>query len=199
MLEEVEVETLVVLCLFGERNEEADEEDDDDEQQEGNGVLERAQDALADSLLAVLGGIIVVLLVVEVGEGNDQQAEDGVERVQQVVDNLQGVGDVVDLLGRGPVLLAAQRRAGGGRDEGDVDGDEQDSGQQGQGREDAHDGDRGGALAGRLVDEDEDGRYGEQERDGDGVGDPDEGRLDERHLREMGRRANASWVPLRSR
>lgn len=107
MLEEIEVEILVALCLLGERNEEANKEDDDHEQKERNGVLERAQDPLSYGLLAMLSSILIILLVVEVRERNDQQTEKGVERVEQVVDDLQCVGDVVDLLGCGPILLAA--------------------------------------------------------------------------------------------
>src|SRR5690242_10166096 len=181
MLEEVKIQVLVVFCLLGEGHKEANQENDDDEEEERNGVLECAQNPLADRLLALLGGILVVLLVVKVGKRNDEQAEHSVERVQQVVDDLQRVGDVVDLVRGGPVLLAPEAGAAGRRDEGDVDGDQQDCGQQREGSEDGHNGDGGGAVARRLVDEDEDGGYGQQDANGDGIGDPDEACLDERH------------------
>lgn len=108
MLEVVEVEALVVLGLLRERHEEANQEESNDEDDEGNGVLEGAPDALAGRLFSMLCRVLVVFLVVEVGKGHDDQAEQGVERVERVVDNLQGVDDVVDLVGRGPVLLLAQ-------------------------------------------------------------------------------------------
>jgi hypothetical protein len=108
VLEVVEIETLVVLGLLCEGNEEANEENDDHEENEGNGVLEGTPYALSGSLLAMLCRVLIVLLVPEVGEGYDDEAEKRIERVQGVVDNLEGAHDVVDLLWRGPVLLLAQ-------------------------------------------------------------------------------------------
>jgi hypothetical protein len=181
VLEEVEIEIFVALCLLGEGDEEANEEDDDHEDKECQGVLEGTPEALASSLLAVLGSVLVVLLMPKVGEGHYQQTQDSIERVERVVDNLQRVDDVVDLFRRGPVFLAAEAGARGGRDKSDIDGDEKDGCQQGQGGEDAHDGHGSGAVARRLVDEDEGGSDGEQQGQGGGVGDPDEAGLDERH------------------
>jgi hypothetical protein len=111
VLEVVQIQALVVLGLLREGHEEADEEQSDNEHDEGDGVLECAPDALAGSLLSILGRVLVVLLVQEVGEGHDEQAQQGVERVQRVVDDLQGVDDVVDLVGRGPVLFLAEARS----------------------------------------------------------------------------------------
>jgi len=182
MLEVVEVQTLVTLGLLCKGHEEANEEDGNHENDEGNCVLEGAPDALSNRLLAVLGRIFVVLLVVEVGEGHDQQAQQGVERVEGVVDDLEGVDDVVDLFGRGPVLLAAETRSGGRRDESNVDGNKQDGCQQGESREDADNGDGGCAVPRLLVEEDEDGRNCEQDGDGHGIGHPDQAGLYERHV-----------------
>lgn len=81
VLEIVQVQVLVSLGLFGERDEEANEEDDDHEQNECNGPLEGAPEALSESLLANLGGILVVLLVVEVGKWNDNETQKSVQRV----------------------------------------------------------------------------------------------------------------------
>ena len=53
MLEEVQIQVLVMLCLLSKRNEEADKEYDDYEEKECNCVLERAQYPLSYSLLAV--------------------------------------------------------------------------------------------------------------------------------------------------
>jgi hypothetical protein len=186
VLEEVEIEIFVALCLLGEGDEEANKEDDDHEDKECQGVLEGTPEALASSLLAVLGSVLIVLLMPKVGEGYYQQTQHSIKRVERVVDNLQRVDDVVDLFRRGPVFLAAEAGARGGRDESDIDGDEEDGCQQGQGGEDAHDGNGSGAVARRLVDEDEGGSDGEQQGQGGGVGDPDEAGLDERHGR-MGR------------
>lgn len=81
MLEVVEIETLVVLGLFGKGHEETNQKDDDDEDKEGNGVLESTPDALSSSLLSMLCRVLVVFLVPEVGEGHDDQAEQRVKRV----------------------------------------------------------------------------------------------------------------------
>jgi hypothetical protein len=108
VLEVVQVEALVVLGLLCEWYEEADQEEGNDKDEEGNCVLGSAPDALSKSLFPVLGRIFIVFLVQEVGEGHDKQTENCVERVERVVDNLEGVDDAVDLLRRGPVLLAAE-------------------------------------------------------------------------------------------
>ena len=107
MLEVVEIKTLVVLGLLCKRHEEAYEEDGDDEDKETKRPLDGATNALAGRLLSVLGGILVVFLIPEVGKGNDKQAENSVKRVERVVDNAQGVENTVDLVWCGPVLLAA--------------------------------------------------------------------------------------------
>jgi hypothetical protein len=181
VFEVVEIEALVVLGLLRKGNEEAYKEDGDDEDEETERPLDGAANALAGRLLAVLGGILVVFLIPEVGERDDEQAEDGIERVERVVYNAQGVDDAVDLVWRSPVLLAAQAGSGRGRDEGNVDGNEQDGGQQGKCGEDADNGDGGSAIARLLIDVDKGGRDEEEDAYGDGVGDPDEAGLDESH------------------
>ena len=113
VLEVVEVEALVVLGLLCKGHEEADKEDGHDKDEEANRPLEGAANALSRRLLSVLGGILVVFLVPEVGKGDDEQTEDCIERVQRVVDDAQRVYDAVDLVRRGPVLLATE--AGSGR------------------------------------------------------------------------------------
>lgn len=181
MLEVVQVQTLVVLCLLGEGYEEAYQEDGNDEDEESESVLESTPDALTSSLLSMLGGILVVFLVPEVGEGNDEQAQHGIERVEEVVDDAEGVDDAGDLLGCCPVLLLAQARARGGRDESDVDGDQQHRREQGESREDADNGDCSSALTRLLVDVDKGRGDEEEDADGDGIRDPDQAGLDERH------------------
>ena len=108
MLEVVQVQTLVVLGLLCKGNEKADQENGHDKDEEGNGVLESTPDALSSRLFSVLGGILVTLLVPEVGERNDEQAENSIERVECVVHYAQSIDDAVDLFWRSPVLLATE-------------------------------------------------------------------------------------------
>jgi len=64
----------------------------------------------------------IILFIPEVGEGNDQEAEKGVDRVEGVVDYLQCLGYAVDLVLGGPVLPATMSGAGRARDECHIDG-----------------------------------------------------------------------------
>lgn len=181
MLEVVQIEALVVLGLLCKGHEEADKEDGDYKDEEAKSPLESGSNALSGRLLAVLSRVLVVFLVPEVGEGNDEEAEHCVEGVQGVVDDAQRVQDAVDLFGRGPVLLAPQAGSRRGRDEGDIDGDEQNGGEQRKGGEDADNGDGSGAITGLLVYIDE-GRGDEKEQaDGNGICYPNKALLDERH------------------
>jgi hypothetical protein len=107
VLEVVQIEAFVVLGLLCKGHEEANEEDGNHKKEEACSPLERAANALASRLLSVLGRILVVFLVPEVGKGNDEQAENSIERVERVVYDAKGVDDALDLLRRGPILLAA--------------------------------------------------------------------------------------------
>jgi hypothetical protein len=179
--EVVQVEAAVVSSLLRKGHEEANEEDDDDEEDKGNRVLEGAPEPLANGLLSGLGGILVVLLVIEVSEGYDEQTQHSIERVERVVDNLQRMEDAFHALRSCPILLdalAGERRR---RHEGDIDGEQENRGEEGargQGRDDSN---GSCAVARGLVDEDEDGSHGQQQRDHGGVSNPDEARLYERH------------------
>ena len=55
----------------------------------------------------MLGRVLVVFLVPEVGEGHNEQTEQRIKRIERIVDNLEGADDAVDLFWRGPVLLLA--------------------------------------------------------------------------------------------
>ncbi|KAH9825751.1 retinitis pigmentosa 1-like 1 protein isoform X2, partial [Teratosphaeria destructans] len=173
--------SVLIAGSLGDGHEEADQEQNDTQEHKGDGVLEGAPDPLADGLTALGGGDLVVLLVQEIGEGDDEQQEEGVQAVQGVVDAGQLVADVVDGVGGGPVLLAAELAVDGGGGEGDVDGLQQDGGEEGEGGEEADGGDGGGAVAGLLVDDDKGGGDEDEGGEADGVGHPDEGRLDEGH------------------
>ena len=107
VLEVVQIETLVVLGLLRKGHEESNEEDGDYEDEESGRPLQSAANALAGCLLSMLCRILIVFLVPEVGERNDKEAEHRIKRVERVVDDAKGVDDAVDLLRRGPVLLAA--------------------------------------------------------------------------------------------
>ena len=126
MLEVVQIKTLVIFGLLRKGHEEADEEDCDYEDEETESPFQGASNALASCLLAMLSRILIVFLVPEVGKGDDEKTEKRIERVERVVDDAQSVDNAIDLLGRCPILLAAQAGSGGRRDECDVDGNEED-------------------------------------------------------------------------
>ena len=75
---------IVIVCsftIFGHGHEEAHEEDDEHQQHKSNGILESPPESRGKGLVALLSGHFIVLFIPEVGEGHDQQAENGVERV----------------------------------------------------------------------------------------------------------------------
>lgn len=184
LLEIVQVEVLV----FGapcDWHEKADEEHNHDQDDESDGVLEGTPKARPHGLRAIFFGTLIVLFVEEVSEGNEQKTQHSIQRVQGIVNNLQSVNNVVHLVGRGPVLAAAFLGGVGGRGEGNVDGHEQNSGPESAHGEDAYCGHGGGAFARGLVDVDEDGGDGQQNDNSDGIGDPDQACLDERHCGEI--------------
>lgn len=121
VLEEVQVEVLLgsVLCNG---YEEAYQEDDDNEKNEANGVFEGAPETAASSLRALLCGNVITLLVPEVSEGNNDQAQDGIQAVQGVVDDLELEQDVVDGIRSGPIFLSAEFGGSGRRYECYIDG-----------------------------------------------------------------------------
>jgi hypothetical protein len=107
VLEVVQIEALVVLGLLRKGHEESNEEDGDYKDEETGSPLQSAANALASCLLSVLCRVLIVFLIPEVRERNDKQAKYRIERVERVVDDAKRVDDAVDLLRRGPVLLAA--------------------------------------------------------------------------------------------
>jgi len=164
---------MVMLGLFREWDEEANEEDDDHEDNEGDSILEGSPKPLSSCLLAMLGGVLIVFLVPEVGEGNHKQAQHGVKGIQRIVHDLQRIQYAVNALWCGPILFTALARERGRGDEGNINGHEQNRGKEDAGREDTYRSDGRGAVPWRLVEEHEDGRNGEQEHKGDGIGNPD--------------------------
>lgn len=146
------------LALLCNGDEEADKEQDDDEKDKGNGVLESSPETASKRLDALFGGNLVVFLMPEVGKGYDKQAQDGVEAVQGVVDDLELEQNVVHLVWRRPILLPSQLARCRCRDEGNVDGHEQHGCEQGQDSEDAHYRDERTALARSLIHVHKDGR-----------------------------------------
>lgn len=79
MLEEVQIQVLVMFCLFSKRHEEADKEYNDYEKKECNCILERTQDPLTYGLLAMFCSVLIVLLIVKVREGDNEQTKDSIE------------------------------------------------------------------------------------------------------------------------
>ena len=110
------------MVLGGGRDEEAYEENDDDEEDEGNGIFQGLREAGAPSFSTFLLEYLIVLFVPEVCERDNDQAEERIEAVQGVVDNLESRDNAIDAFGGGPVLLGASRGGRGGGDEGDIDG-----------------------------------------------------------------------------
>src|SRR3954469_19612156 len=97
MLEVVQIEALVLLGLLRKGNKEANEEDGNYENEEAECPLERTSNALPNLLLSMLGRILIVFLVPEVGKGNDKQTENRIERVERVVYDSQRVDNTVNL------------------------------------------------------------------------------------------------------
>lgn len=127
---------------------------------------------MSNRLRALLGSNFIVLLVKEERKRHDKQTQHSIQAIQSIINHLQLEKDIIHSIRCSPVLLRAQlsvRRGGG---QGDVDGHEQDGGQQGEDGDEAYDGHASAAFGGFLVDEDEDA--GDEEEDGecDGVGDP---------------------------
>lgn len=63
----------------------------------------------------------IILLIPEVGEGNNKKAKDSVQGVEGIVDNLEGVDNVGDVGIGGPILSPPKFGRGGGRHKGNVD------------------------------------------------------------------------------
>lgn len=174
---------MVISRLLGNWNEEADQEQDDTDGNEDDGVLEGAPESAAEGLGAVLGGHLVVLFIPEVGEGHYEQAQDSIQTVEGVVDDLELEQDVVDSIRGGPVFLRSELDIGGGGDQRHIDREQQHGGKEGQNGDEADQGHDQAALLRLLVDEDEGAGDEEQDGQADGVGDPDEGCCYEGHLR----------------
>lgn len=120
VLEVVQI-AVVISSLLGNWDKEADQEQDDADSNEDDGVLEGAPESAAKSLGAVLGGHLVVFLIPEVGEWHDEQAEDSIQAVEGVVDDLELEEDVVDSIRSGPIFLCSELDIGGRGDQRHID------------------------------------------------------------------------------
>ncbi|CRK18528.1 hypothetical protein BN1708_012373 [Verticillium longisporum] len=165
--------------VAGGGHEEADEEEDQDERHKDSRVLEGADETGGKGSGALLVFDLVVLLVEEVGEGDDEETQQGVEAVERVVDDAKRLEHVVDATFGGPVLLDAEGGRGRGRHEGNVDRQQEDGGEQGGQADNGDSADEGGSVAGGLPREGRDGGNEEAEGDDGGVGDPDQTGLEE--------------------
>lgn len=182
---EVPVSALAVLQILREGHEEADNEDDYSQDDKGKSVFEGSPQSAYHCLVSFLGLSLVVLLIVEIREWHYDETQHRVERVQGVVNDLEHVKCVVHLILSSPFLTSAQLGDICRGDESDIDWHKKHRGQQGAHCEDTYCRDRSGAVSRCLVDVNEDGRNSEQEDDGNGVGDPNQARLDERHRVEL--------------
>lgn len=180
VLEKVQI--AVLLCLLGHGDEEANQEQDDDESNESDCVLERSPQSASEGLSALIGGDLVVFFIPEIGEGDNEQAEQRVQAVQSVVDNLELKQDIVDGIGCGPVLLPSQAASGCRRDQSDIDRHEQDGSQEREDGEDANNRDCSRSLTWCLIDIHEDGSDEQEDGNCYCICHPDEGCLDERHV-----------------
>jgi hypothetical protein len=120
VLEVVQV-AVIISRLLSNWDEEADQEQDHADGNEDDGVLECAPQSAAEGLGAVLGGHLIVFFIPEVGEWHDEQAENSIQAVEGVVDNLELEEDVVDSIWSSPVLLGSELDIGGGRDQRHID------------------------------------------------------------------------------
>ncbi len=79
VFEIVEIHMTAALRAFGNRNEEPDQKEDDDENDEGDGVFEGTPEPGPYRLCAGFRCSFVILLVPEICERHDDQAQDGIE------------------------------------------------------------------------------------------------------------------------
>ena len=173
---------MLISRLLRHGDEEANQEQDDDQQQECNRVFERSPQPGPHRLRAFFRRHLVTLFIPEVREGYHQQAQHRIQAVESVVDDLQLQEDVIHRIRLRPVLLAPQLPTCRRRDEGNVDRHEEDGSEEGEHGDEAYRGHDVAALGGLLVDEDEDGGDEDEDGEADGVGHPDQGGLDERHV-----------------
>lgn len=101
---EITIVVMRALAVFCSRDEEANEEDNDDKEDERYGILESSPEPRDDCLIALFGGKLIIFFIPEVGERDHQEAEKSIERVQTVVDNLQGQNDIINSILARPVL-----------------------------------------------------------------------------------------------
>lgn len=99
---------MLVSRLGRDGDEKAHQEEDEDNCNKSDGVLESTPQSPTNRLSPLLALDLIVFLVPEVCERDYQQAEHGIQAVQQVVDNLQLQLDIIDFVGRRPVFLSAK-------------------------------------------------------------------------------------------
>ncbi|KAI6760507.1 hypothetical protein HG530_009367 [Fusarium avenaceum] len=97
------------------------QEQNNDKCDEEERVFGGSQEATTQSAALFLNLDLIVLLMPEVGKGNNDQAQECIEAVQAVVDNLESVKDAVDAFGGGPILLCAKGCRASCGDERNVD------------------------------------------------------------------------------
>ena len=83
------------------------QEQDDRNYDESQCVFERFPKSLSQCLASFFGSHLIVCLIPEVGERQHNEAEEGVERVKGVVEDLQSHQNAVDLILRRPIFSRA--------------------------------------------------------------------------------------------
>lgn len=97
--------TIPVSCY---RYEEANQEQDNYQCNESHSILHSAPEARTKRLGTLFCCDFIILFIPKVGEGDDKEAEDGIEGVESIIDDLEGVDDIVNPgIGR-PILPSAQ-------------------------------------------------------------------------------------------
>ena len=118
------------------RHEEANQEQDHDQQDEGDRILERPPESLPQRLPPLFRIHLIVLLVPKVRERHHKQHKEGIQRVKEVIHNLDLLVDPVHRVLRCPFFPAAEFGGGRGGDESDIDGEEEEGREEGEERED---------------------------------------------------------------
>lgn len=178
LLEVVEI-PMVLRAVASSRDKESEQEENDDEGDEEEGVLDRRPEAAGQRATLFLDLDLIIFFMPEIGKGDDNQAQQSIEAIQAIVDDLECEEDAVDAFGGSPVFLGAESRRASRGDESDIDGEEQDGSEQRCQANDGDDANDGGSFSRSLPREGGDEGGDEAEGDGDGVGDPDKTGLHE--------------------
>ena len=91
---------------------EANQEEEQHNHDKRNRVLESSPEFTPNSLCAFLRSNLVVFFIPKIRKRHHQQAQNGIQAVQGVVDNLQLQQNVVHGIGCGPIFLRSQFSVG---------------------------------------------------------------------------------------